>query len=213
MTLSTGSDGPRLTVAYADPPYIGQSSRHYADHADYAGEVDHGDLLDKLIADYPDGWALSLHMPSLGALLAMCYTRGHSLMNGDIRVGAWCKTFGAFKKNVRVAYVWEPVIYKPPRRLEGAVPTRDFGLDAADGENESPVLFESITMKRGLSGAKPERFSFWLFNIMGLRPCDDLHDLFPGSHAVGDAWTQWKALGGPNLKQAMRVTNELQDAA
>jgi hypothetical protein len=42
-------------------------------------------------------------------------------------------------------------------------------------------------MKRGLSGAKPERFCFWLFNCMGLRPCDELDDLFPGSRAVA-AW-------------------------
>jgi hypothetical protein len=27
-------------MAYADPPYPGQSHRHYRDHPDYAGEVD-----------------------------------------------------------------------------------------------------------------------------------------------------------------------------
>ena len=30
-----------LRFAYADPPYVGQSKRHYRTHADYAGEVDH----------------------------------------------------------------------------------------------------------------------------------------------------------------------------
>lgn len=32
-------------IGYADPPYPGQSAKHYADHADYAGEVDHRQLL------------------------------------------------------------------------------------------------------------------------------------------------------------------------
>jgi hypothetical protein len=201
---STGSESERLTVAYADPPYIGQSKKQYADHPDYAGEVDHGALLDRLIADYPDGWALSLHMPSLFLIQRMLHDRDLDLFRGDYRVLPWCKTFGAFKRNVRVAYVWEPVIVRVPRRLEGAVPTRDFAV-----ESEESVLFESITMKRGLSGAKPERFAFWLFNVMGLRPCDELHDLFPGSRAVSDSWKAWKALGGPKLKQSVKVTNDL----
>jgi hypothetical protein len=29
---------------------------------------------------------------------------------------AWVKPFAAFKRNVRVAYAWEPVIVKPERR-------------------------------------------------------------------------------------------------
>lgn len=33
-----------MRVAYADPPYPGQAARHYADHPDYAGEVDHQEL-------------------------------------------------------------------------------------------------------------------------------------------------------------------------
>jgi hypothetical protein len=191
-----------LRVAYADPPYIGQSTKHYADHADFAGEVDHGELLDRLIADYPDGWALSLHMPSLGIILALLAERGLSLYDGDFRVMPWLKSFGAFKRNVRVAYVWEPVIVKTPLRLPGAVPTRDF-------------LVESISMRRGFSGAKPERFCYWLFNVLGLRPGDELHDLFPGSGAVMLAWEKWCAEGGPKLKQSVRVVSELEvlDAA
>lgn len=37
-----------MRVAIADPPYIGQSAKHYADHPDYAGEVDHLLLLRRL---------------------------------------------------------------------------------------------------------------------------------------------------------------------
>lgn len=193
-----------LTVAYADPPYMGKAKKHYKDHEDYDGEVDHEALIDRLVSEYPDGWALSCHMPSMGLILQMCEERGLSLYDGDIRIGSWCKTFGAFKRNVRVAYVWEPVIIKPAERLDGSVPTRDFAVDAGS------VLLEPITMKRGLAGAKPERFAFWLFNILGLRPCDELHDLFPGSRAISESWEAWKELGGPKLKQSLRVTNELQ---
>lgn len=195
-----------LRVAYADPPYIGQSKKHYGDHEDYAGEVDHGALIDRLESDYPDGWALSLHMPSLGTILAMCEARGLNQMKGDVRVCSWVKTFGAYKRNVRVAYVWEPVIVRPPVRLDGAVPTRDFVF-------ESEVLAEPIAMKKGLSGAKPERFCYWLFNVMGLRPADQLDDLFPGSRAVSTAWEKWKSEGGPKLKQSVSVTNILERSA
>lgn len=54
-----------MRVAYADPPYIGQSAKHYRNHPDYAGEVDHLALIDRLVSEYPDGWALSLVHPEL----------------------------------------------------------------------------------------------------------------------------------------------------
>src|SRR4051812_38087943 len=89
-----------LRVAYADPPYIGQAKRHYKDHPDYDGEVDHGDLINRLESMYPDGWALSLHMPSLGTILRICEDFGLSQIDGDFRILAWIKTFGAYKKNI-----------------------------------------------------------------------------------------------------------------
>lgn len=184
-------------MAYADPPYLGQSAKHYADHSDFAGEVDHEALIARLERDYPDGWALSASVPSLRTILPMC--------PDDARVLSWVKPFAAYKRNVRVAYAWEPVIVRVCRRLPGSVPTRDFALDE--------VVAESITMKRGLSGAKPARFCFWLFNVLGLRPGDELHDLFLGSGAVTAAWVKWCALGGPKLRQSMTTTNELEPAA
>jgi hypothetical protein len=174
----------RLVMAYADPPYIGQAKKHYGDHEDYAGEVDHGELVERLVRDYPDGWALSLSTPSLHICLDHCRDHGLSLMDGDIRLGAWTKPFAAFKRNVRVAYAWEPIIVKPAPRLDGAIPTRDF-------------IAAPITMKRGLVGAKPQAVCYWLFVTMGLRPGagDDLHDLFPGSGAVSRAWESWNSQG------------------
>jgi hypothetical protein len=171
-----------IRAAVADPPYIGQSAKHYADHPDFAGEVDHGTLVARLVAEF-DAWALCLHSPSLHLCLDHCRDHGLDLMSGDVRVMAWVKPFAAFKRNVRVAYAWEPVIVKVADRLDGAIPTRDF-------------VAEPITMQRGLTGAKPEAWCYWLFAAMGLRPgLDELHDLFPGSGAVARAWDAWSAQG------------------
>jgi hypothetical protein len=61
MTMpSHESDSERpMRFAYADPPYPGQAWRVYGRHEDYAGEVDHAELIARLERDYPDGWALS----------------------------------------------------------------------------------------------------------------------------------------------------------
>jgi hypothetical protein len=72
-------------VAYADPPYIGQAAKYYAGQPDYAGEVDHRALIQRLVADFPDGWALSCTSNSLRFLLPLCPQ--------DVRVGAWVKPF------------------------------------------------------------------------------------------------------------------------
>ena len=61
-----------LRLAYADPPYPGMSARYYRDHPDYAGEVDHEALIDQLVEEFPDGWALSTSAASLPAVLALC---------------------------------------------------------------------------------------------------------------------------------------------
>jgi hypothetical protein len=53
-------------------------------------------------------------------------------------------------------------------------------------------LAESITMKRGLTGAKPEKVCRWLFEMVGAEPQDELDDMFPGTGAVTRAWERWK---------------------
>lgn len=50
----------------------------------------------------------------------------------------------------------------------------------------------SITLKRGLTGAKPEAVCHWAFELLGARPEDQLTDLFPGSGAVSTAWRTWQ---------------------
>lgn len=168
-----------MRFAYADPPYLGQAKKHYAKEAAadgrIASEVDHAALIESL-AEY-DGWALSLSSPSLRTILTMC--------PDDVRVMAWVKPFASFKPGVNPGYCWEPVIVKraPGRKLGRDVPTiRDY-------------ISCNITLKRGVSGAKPEAFCHWLFDVMGMQRDDDFADLFPGSGAVSRAHSQWQTQG------------------
>lgn len=170
--------GVRVKFAYADPPYIGMAKKHYS--ADpLCAEVDHAELIDRLCRDYPDGWALSCHTPSLRILLPLCPL--------DVRVGAWVKPFHVFKKGVRPAYAWEPVLFRGGRNKNHPPPPKG-------GKATTPRDWVSanITLKKGLVGAKPEPFCFWLFDVLGMTPEDELHDLYPGTGIVTRAWEQWK---------------------
>lgn len=170
-----------MRFAYADPPYIGKAKKHYGDHPDYAGEVDHAELVERLSAEYPDGWALSCSSPSLRQLLALCPP--------DVRVLAWYKPFVPYKKGVGLAHTWEPVILRGGRsrsREDGTV--RD-------------SLYAPITMKRGLVGAKSAEFCYWLFNVLGAQSEDTLDDLFPGTGGVSAAWQEWQEAGRPLLAE------------
>jgi hypothetical protein len=93
----------------------------------------------------------------------------------------WSKSFAAFKRNVSVAYAWEPVIVKAARKP--VVSTRLVMRDWI----ECP-----ITLRRGLTGAKPEKVCHWAFEMVGARPEDDLDDIFPGTGAVMKAWRTWQ---------------------
>lgn len=166
-----------MKIGYADPPYPG-CSHLYKDHPDYAGEVDHRQLLERLCADYP-GWCLHTSSVALGEVMHI----GTSIpgFSAYTRVMAWVKPFAAFKANVSVAYAWEPVIVKAARK-----PVVKAGMTYRDW------ISEPITLKRGLTGAKPQRVCEWLFEVMGCEPDDELDDLFPGTGAVTRAWEAWQ---------------------
>ena len=127
-----------MKFAYADPPYLGLGAKFYGDrHAD-AADCDspewHRALIERLCDEFSDGWALSLHTPTLRTILNMC--------PDDVRVGAWVKPFAAFKKNVTRAYAWEPIILRGGRKIPITQHTvRDW--------IEAPAVKESITMRRG----------------------------------------------------------------
>lgn len=165
-----------MKIAYADPPYPGQALKHYGDHPDYAGEVNHRQLLRELDRDY-DGWLL--HTSSI-ALTQILWLAHEEDLTG-YRVMAWVKPFAAFKRNVSVAYAWEPVLVKPCRKpvVSHRVVMRDW-------------VSESITLKRGLVGVKPEAVCQWAFEVLGMESDDELVDLFPGTGAVTAAWERWR---------------------
>ncbi len=163
-----------MKFAYADPPYIGQSKRHYKNHKDYAGEVNHKELIEKLVSEYSDGWALSLSAPSLKQILNLC--------PNDIRVIIWVKPFHAWK-NVTPSYGYEPVI------VFGGRKRKDYGNKSVKGLGYQDWISANITMKKGLTGAKPERFCIWLFEVLNVRPEDTLDDLYPGTGIISEMYT------------------------
>ena len=171
-----------MKFAYADPPYLGLGAKFYGDrHAD-AADCDspewHRALIERLCDEFSDGWALSLHTPTLRTILNMC--------PDDVRVGAWVKPFAAFKKNVTRAYAWEPIILRGGRKIPITQHTvRDW--------IEAPAVKESITMRRGFPGAKPAAVTRWIFDWLNMEPGDEFVDLFPGSGAVGVAYLAWLA--------------------
>jgi hypothetical protein len=172
-----------VRIAYADPPYPGQSLKHYGDHEDYAGEVDHLALAEHL-REF-DGWVLHTSSPCLFHVQQALAESGEVAAGPDFKTGtyrtmAWVKPFAAFKKNVPVAYAWEPVLVKPARKPEvsARITLRDW-------------VAERMTMRRGLTGVKPEAVCRWAFEVVGAKQDDELVDIFPGSGAVTDAWNRW----------------------
>ncbi len=55
----------------------------------------------------------------------------------------------------------------------------------------------NITLRRGLTGAKPRDFCMWVFDLLGARRGDTLDDLFAGSGAVQAAWSEFAGLPSP----------------
>lgn len=160
-----------MRFAYADPPYLGQGKRLYGKHHPEAAIWDsldaHKDLIDRLSLDYPDGWAMSASSPSLRAILPLC--------PDDVRIMSWVKPFSIFKPGVGLAYTWEPVIIRGGRKITRVEPT------------VKDHLIESITLKKGLTGAKPMRFCDWVLRALNMVPGDTLDDMFPGTGIMAKA--------------------------
>jgi hypothetical protein len=165
-----------MNAAYADPPYLGCGKRYKHLHPNammWDDPLSHARLAMDMDDQY-QAWALSCSTPSLQTLLP--------LMPKHVRIAAWVKPFAVFRPGVGVAYTWEPVIFKEGRQRSRQQPTaRDF-------------VSANITLKKGLVGAKPPQFCFWLFDLLTLQPNDELTDLFPGTGIVKLSWDQWKKI-------------------
>lgn len=158
-----------MRFAYADPPYIGQARKHYG-----CPEVDHGALIERLFREYPNGWALSCSTPSLFALIPLILEVA-PIPHG-CRIAGWFKPFASFKRGVNPAYAWEPVIWRGGRKRDRTEPTvRDW-------------VSASITLKKGLAGAKPHAFCDWVMDLLGTQEGDEWDDLFPGTGVFGARW-------------------------
>ena len=160
-----------MRFAYADPPYPGQARRWYGDHPDYAGEVDHAELIGRLCQDYPDGWALSTGMVMLQSILALCPE--------DVGIAVWYNTTSrpAGARKWRWFYCWEPVIVRGGR-VAPAV------KNVLVAPAPSGFLARQWDLPN-FPGAKPPAFSRWITSLLGATPDDTIDDLFPGSGAVG----------------------------
>lgn len=157
-----------MHFAFADPPYLGccklydhfhgTNGRCWDDPETYRAFFEH------LTTRWPDGWALCASSTSLQTLLPLIPP------DTSVRIAAWVKPFAAYKRNVRIAYTWEPVIFYKGRTSskDGAYVNRDY-------------LAESITMRKGFTGAKPERFCRWTLDLLGWKPGDKVDDLYPGT--------------------------------
>lgn len=163
-----------LRMAYADPPYPGLARRLYG-----KPEVDHGELIGRLVADY-DGWALSTSAAALRDLLPLCPP--------PVRVCAWVKPIGAAPATWGIHNTWEPLIVSPGRCLR---PGKRDWLSAQPARHGGD-----------LPGRKPLAFCAWLFQMLGLLPGDTLDDLFPGTGIVGRAWREVSAAAAGDGRRA-----------
>ena len=163
-----------MRFAYADPPYEGMASRYTREarsHGAVSSEVSHPALIARLLAEFPDGWALSCKTNSLRGLLPLC--------PASVRVLAWVKSFAPAYKGIRPVYTWEPVLLCGGR-------ARERNLLVLDALNLSPRMGVAPRKTSGVLGAKPPGFCRWVLDALGYNPeTDELVDLFPGSGIMG----------------------------
>ena len=156
-----------MKFAYADPPYIGQAKKRYS-HDPRCAEVDHAELIARLMVEFSDGWALSLSSPSLKQILP--------LAPNTARVMAWVEALCGLQTE-RQSGVCVGACDSPrwPYRGRGMPTVRDWHS-------------ANITLRKGLCGAKPESFCHWICDVLGAQPGDEMHDLYPGTGVMGRVW-------------------------
>ena len=161
-----------MRLAYADPPYPGRAHL-YRNHPDFAGEVDHAALVERL--QQFDGWALSTNSDTLAMVLALCPPQS--------QVAAWVRSDAVpFNPDgMGAVRSWEPVIYVPARAKRNAPDRVRDVLSCGVPKGDRKVF----------PGAKPALFAEWVFGLLVAEPGDSLDDLFPGSGAVTTAWDLW----------------------
>lgn len=195
-----------MRLAYADPPYPGRAARYYAEHPDFAGEVDHGRLIASLAGF--DGWALSTSADALQELLPLCPE--------GVRVAAWHHGERPNRGARGPLNAWEPVIFFGGRptihedasrlasRDTSSSAERDVSVPASHDANRGGgrridslvyVARARRTDPGRVIGSKPATFCRWVFDLLGAQAGDALVDLFPGSGGVSRAWGAFSGRG------------------
>jgi hypothetical protein len=164
-----------MRFAYADPPYPGESRKNYR-----AAEVDHEALVRRLLAEYPDGWALSTSSLGLPIVLDCIPRLVHRVSMRELRIGVWARGSRP-GKSYYARDAFEALLVHGGRPVELGPRDRLDNLLVAH-----PRVFR--TMPGRVPGAKPPEFSEWMFRMLGAQRGDRLDDLFPGSGAVTRAW-------------------------
>jgi hypothetical protein len=161
-----------VKFAYLDQPYLGCCSYYGHNHNDGGSRpfdggcwnniTTHRRLIDWATDNY-DGFAMCMGSNNIIEMSA-------PLQHHNVHWGAWVKPFASFKPGINPGYCWEPVAFYGGRALGRNVDTvRDF-------------CSESITLKKGLAGAKPFKFCLWVLDMLGFRAVEDsLDDIFPGT--------------------------------
>lgn len=168
-----------MRFAYADPPYEGMASKYTREASARGGrasEVDHPALIERLVEEYPDGWAMSCKSNSLRRLLPLCPEK--------VRVMAWQKPWSSAWPGIRPVYSWEPVILFGGRKPIGK------SMIVSDSLVASARLGLMPRKTNHVLGGKPVAFCNWLLDCLGWQDGDALDDLFPGTGMVGSIANQ-----------------------
>jgi len=97
----------------------------------------------------------------------------------------------------RALSAWEPLLVAGGREHGTDAPQ-----DLLDDLETDDVVLDDVLDYRGrydsfngaLVGMKAPEFAMWMFRQLGARPGDTLDDLYPGSGAIGRAWTLYTSL-------------------
>ena len=142
--------------------------------------MDHLELIRRLEADYPDGWALSTSAAALRDVLPMC--------PASTRVCVWRRRTRPTRSR-RALSAWEALLVAGGRELQTERPQEV--LDVLDYRGRYDAF------PGALVGMKPPEFAVWMFAQLGAQAGDELADLFPGSGAIGRAWALYTQPAGP----------------
>jgi hypothetical protein len=167
-------------LAYADPPYPGQSDRYKN------GRDVNLPLLIAYLNEF-DGWALSTSAAALRDVWNLA---------PQARCAAWLKTWASNGWS-RVRWSWEPVLFMTDRKGLKPGERSDVWDGLVCAPNCAVGSWEEIPGKGG--GSKPYEFVRWVLALLDYEEGDELVDIFPGSggvlrHAAVQQSELWEAL-------------------